>query len=122
VSRSAGPATVTLTYGRGTGASRGNGVNLAVETDLTLGDRLRVGPAIQLDYLDQYGAPAGLADRISSLELRLPVSYAVGRLSLMAAGYLTLVQSPYVREANLAAGGSAHTLVPWFAAGLSFTR
>ena len=112
-----------LTYSRGQGAGAGNSVNLwAQRTFAWAGERWSVEPYFQADYLDEYGPPSGFGDRMSGVEIGVPVYRRLGGVRLQLAGYVTVVPSRYVRDANGSAGGSARRVLPWAAAGVVYER
>lgn len=114
---------VALTYSRGHGSGAGNSVNLwAQRTFAWAGERWSVEPYVQADYLDEYGPPSGFGDRMSGVEIGVPVYRRLGGLRLQLAGYVTVVPSGYVRDANGSAGGSARRVLPWAAAGVVYER
>ncbi|MDP3775826.1 MAG: TorF family putative porin [Gemmatimonadales bacterium] len=113
----------TLTYARGHGSGVGNSVNLWVQHTLAwAGGRWSAEPYVQVDYLDEYGPPSGFGDRMSGVEIGVPVYRQLGAVRLQLAGYLTVVPSGYVRGSNGAAGGSARRVLPWAAAGVVYER
>ena len=112
---------VWLTYSRGHGNSRGNSLNLWAQRVVPLGkEGWTVEPTFEADYLDEYDAPGGLAQRLTQLHLALPLAYTTGSLRFAVEPHLTAVPSDFVREANRSVGGSARTLVPWFAVTLTW--
>jgi hypothetical protein len=105
-----GAVQLTLTYSRGHGVGEGNSVNLAARRELAWSDgRWSAEPYAQVDYLDEYGAPAGLAERLSGIELGLPMRRALGPARFEAVMSLVWVPSSYVRDANAAAGGTGRS-------------
>lgn len=111
----------TLTYSRGNRSGKGNSVNLWVQYDYAWGgDRWAAHPYVQMDYLDQYGAPAGFASRFAMIEFGVPVTVAVGPIQLLAAAQLSLVPSAWVRTGNREAAGSRGIALPWFSAGVVY--
>jgi hypothetical protein len=119
VTRPAGAVAVTMTLSRGFGLGRGTSINLWLERAWALrGETVTATPYVQVDYLDQYGAPRSVRDRVAALEAGVPVSFALGATSVTVAAHLTWVTSPYVRAGN-AAAGSGHRLLPWLSIGVS---
>jgi uncharacterized protein (TIGR02001 family) len=113
----------TLTYSRGDRSGKGNSLNLWAQHDLTwLDERVTAQPYFQIDYLDEYGPPARFADRLSMLEVGVPVLVRVGPVQLLAAAHVSFVPSAYVREANAAAGATSNVALPWFSLGVVFDR
>lgn len=111
----------TLTYSRGNRAGKGNSVNLWVEQDFSWGnDRWNAQPYLQVDYLDEYGAPAGFENRLSMIELGLPVLFRVGPVQLLAAAQVSFIPSPYVRALNRDADATGNIALPWFSIGIVF--
>lgn len=114
---------VSLTYFRGHGASKGNGVNLWAERRWTFGDgRGSIEPYLQVDFLDQFDPPTGLGERLSGVEVGVPLFYRVRGVRVTAAGYLTYVPSGFVRGANRSTGGASRALVPWAAVAVVYQR
>ena len=111
----------TLTYSRGNRSGKGNSLNLWVEQDFSWGDdRWAAQPYLQVDYLDEYGAPAGLDNRLAMVEVGVPVLFTLGPVQLLAAAQVSFIPSRYVRAANLDAGASGRTVLPWFSIGVAF--
>lgn len=113
----------TLTYARGHGSGAGNSVNLWAQHAFTWGgDRWAVEPYLQLDYLDEYGPPSGLGERMSGVEIGVPLYRRLGDVRLQVAGYLTVVPSSHVRASNASAGASSRAVLPWAALGVVYER
>jgi len=111
----------TLTYSRGNGTGKGNSVNLWIERDFSWGnDRWNAQPYVQVDYLDEYGAPSGFENRLSMIELGLPVLFRVGPVQLLAAAQVSFIPSPYVRAANRDADATGNIVLPWFSFGIVY--
>lgn len=107
---------VAITYSRGVGTGEGNSLTLwAQRTFSWAGERWAAEPYLQVDYLDQYGAPRSFADRVAAVEVALPLVRQIGGVQVGVGGYLTWVPSGYVREANGAAGAGSRALLPWIA-------
>jgi hypothetical protein len=114
-----------LTYARGYGTSDGNSVNLWLQQTIGLGglQRLQMEPFFQFGYLDQYGPPPALAEKLSGIEIGVPVYWRVGGLSLEVSGQLDWVPSNYIRTSNGASpGGSSDALLPWASVGIVWGR
>lgn len=113
----------TLTYARGNRSGKGNSVNLWAQHDFTYFDeRVTAQPYFQIDYLDEYGPPTGFENRLSQIEIGVPVFLRVGPVQLLAAAQVSFVPSPYVRAANLAAGATNNIAQPWFSMGIVYER
>ena len=113
----------TLTYSRGNRAGKGNSVNLWVEQDYSWGgERWEAQPYLQVDYLDEYGAPAGFENRLSMIEFAVPVMVRVGPVKLLAAAQVSFIPSPYVRASNRLAGATGDIALPWFSIGVVYER
>lgn len=111
----------TLTYSRGNRSGKGNSINLWVERDFSWGDdRWQAQPYMQADYLDQYGAPTGLDNRLAMIEFGLPVLFQLGPVQLLAAAQVSFIPSEYVRALNRDAGASGRTVLPWFSLGVVY--
>ncbi|MEK7667147.1 MAG: TorF family putative porin [Gemmatimonadota bacterium] len=111
----------TLTYSRGNRSGKGNSVNLWVQQDYSWGhDRWTAQPYFQIDYLDEYGAPAGLEQRLAMIEIGLPVLFRVGPVQLLAAAQVSFVPSPWVRASNGEASAGRNLAIPWFSVGLVY--
>jgi hypothetical protein len=111
---------VTVTYARGHGLAAGNSVNLWLEHEVPLRGPLTAVPYAQFDYLDQYGAPRVLRDRLAGIEAGLPLKLQLGSWRVEAAVTATYVPSRYVRAANEAAGGTARRWLPWGALAVTY--
>lgn len=106
----------TLTYSRGHASGEGNSVNLWVQREFEWADgRWTAEPYLQADYLDEYGPPSRLDERVSGVEIGVPVSRRLGSLRLQLAGYVTWVPSAYVRSSNRDIGASGDGLLWWAA-------
>ena len=82
------------------------------------GRRLQAAPCFQFGYLDQYGPPADLSERLSGLEVGVPVYYRIGGCSLVLSGQVTRVASNFMGTSNGASpGGSGDALLPWASVG-----
>jgi uncharacterized protein (TIGR02001 family) len=111
----------TLTYSRGNHAGKGNSVNLWVEQDFATADeRWAAQPYVQVDYLDEYGAPSAFENRLAMIEIGVPVLFRVGPVQLLAAAQVSFVPSPWVRAANGDAGAGRNSVIPWFSLGLVY--
>jgi len=109
----------TLTYSRGMGLGEGNSLNFWAQRTFTWGnERWTAEPYVQADYLDEYGAPSGLGQRMSLVEVGVPVYYQLGPVSLVASGHLSYIPSSYVRSEN----ASGNRLLPWLSIGLVYER
>jgi hypothetical protein len=105
-----GAVRLALTYSRGHGAGEGNSVNLVGRREVVWSDSSwSAEPYAQVDYLDEYGAPQGLAKRLSGIEVGLPVRRALGAVRVEAVMSLVWVPSSHVRDANAAAGGTGRS-------------
>jgi hypothetical protein len=111
-----------LTYSRGHGSGEGNSVNLWLEHELALGEAWTLTPYLQADYLDEYGPPRRLGERVSGIEIGAPLRLSLGGWAVEAAGYLTHVPSGYVRASNGESGGSSRALQPWAAIAVVLER
>lgn len=113
---------VTVTYSRGHGEGRGNSVNLWVQRTLALrGERWSAEPYLQADYLDEYppdGGFSGFGERISGVEVGVPVFVRLGGARALVGVHLTWVPSDYVRSANT----GARSVQPWFTVGVVYER
>ena len=123
VTRSWDAGYATLTYSRGQGAGAGNSVNIWAQHAWTwAAGRWSVEPYLQVDYLDEYGPPAGLRERMSGVELGVPLYLRMGGIRFLAAGYATVVPSSYVRTSNASAGSSSREVLTWVALGVVHGR
>ncbi len=111
----------TLTFSRGNNAGKGNSLNLWVEQDYAWGnERWEAQPYLQMDYLDEYGAPTGFENRLSMIEIGVPFLFRVGPVKLLAAAQVSFIPSRYVRESNRLAGAGGDVALPWFTLGLVY--
>lgn len=123
VSGAALGADITVTYGRGTGAGAGNSVNVWVEREVALrAERIVLAPYVQADYLDAYGLPAVLQERVTAVEIGVPVQVRLGAVNLVAGAGLTIVPSRTVRQDNLDNGARTRGPQPWLSLGVSYAR
>jgi hypothetical protein len=110
-----------LTYSRGNRAMKGNSLELKIEGDYAwAGERWAAQPYIQLNYLDEYGAPRGFDNRFSMIELGAPFLRRVGPVKLLAGVHVSFVPSAYVRASNAASGATSAIAIPWFTLGLVY--
>jgi hypothetical protein len=105
---------VQLTYSRGFLTAEGNSLGLFGQYSLeTPFPWLTLEPYAQLDYLDEFGAPPGLEDRIAAVEGGLVVHLKFNRVGLFLMGSGIWVTSPYVRGTNVETGAPSASLVPY---------
>jgi hypothetical protein len=111
----------TLTYSRGNRAMKGNSVELRIEEDLPWADEAwRAQPYLQLNYLDEYGAPRTFDNRFSMIEIGVPILRRIGPVQLLAGAHVSFIPSPWVRTLNAEAGAGSDVAVPWFTLGLVY--
>jgi uncharacterized protein (TIGR02001 family) len=111
----------TLKYSRGNRSMRGNSLNLRVEQTLASADEVwGASPYFSVDWFDQYGAPQAFADRLTSVEVGVPVSRQLGPVSLVAALRVSFIPSRWMRDLNAGAGADNHIAVPWFSLGIVY--
>ena len=110
-----------LKYSRGNRSMRGNSVELKVEGDYAWGDEAwGAQPYIAVNYLDEYGAPAGFDNRFAMIEIGAPFLRRVGPVKLLVGAHVSFIPSPYIRAANADAGASSSIAIPWFTVGLVY--
>ena len=104
-----------LTFSRGNRAMKGNSVDLRLEQEVATADERWIAqPYLQANYLDYYEAPAGFENRLSMIEVGVPVLRRVGPVQLLVAAHVSFVPSPWVRAANGDAGADRNIAIPWF--------
>lgn len=112
-------ASASLTYSRGNRAMKGNSVELRIEGDLPWADDAwRAQPYVQLNYLDEYGAPNTFEDRFSMVEVGVPLLRQLGPVQLLAGAHVSFVPSRWVRTLNAEAGATSDVAIPWFTVGV----
>jgi hypothetical protein len=94
LSRNWETGTATLTHSRGNRAMKGNSVESRIEEDLPWADEAwRAQPYLQLNYLDEYGAPRTIDTRFSMIEIGVPILGRVGPVRLLAGAHVSFVPS-----------------------------
>jgi hypothetical protein len=100
-------AQVQLTYSRGHSDAEGNSVNLWGQLSIaTPWDKLTLEPYAQLDYMDQYGPPDGVLERLTNIEAGLVYHLRWKPFALLLVGGFIFIPSPYIRASNADAGSS----------------
>lgn len=113
--------TATLTYSRGNRAMKGNSLELRVDGDLPWAEEAwRAQPYLQLNYLDEYGAPSGFENRFSMIEVGVPLLRRLGPVQLLAGAHVSFVPSPRVRALNGEAGAGSDVAIPWLTVGIVY--
>jgi len=114
-------ASATLTYSRGNRAMKGNSLELRIEGDLPWAEEAwRAQPYVQLNYLDEYGAPNSFEDRFSMIEIGVPILRQVGPVQLLAGAHVSFIPSPWVRALNAEADATGNVAIPWFTIGVVY--
>jgi hypothetical protein len=111
----------TLKYSRGNRAMRGNSVNLKVEQSFASADEAwGATPYLSVDWFDQYGAPQAFADRLTMIQVGVPITRTLGPVTLLAAAHVSFISSSWMRGLNAETGADNHIAVPWFSVGVRF--
>jgi uncharacterized protein (TIGR02001 family) len=111
----------TLKYSRGNRSMKGNSVNLRVEQTLASADeKWGASPYFSVDWLDQFGVPAAFADRLTMIQVGVPITRTLGPVTLLAAVHVSFVPSSWMRGLNAETGADNHIAVPWFSVGVRF--
>lgn len=111
----------TLKYARGNRGMKGNAVNLRIEQTFASADeKWGASPYFSADWFDQYGAPKAFADRLTMIQVGVPITRDLGPVTLLAAVHVSFIPSSWMRVVNAETGADNHVAVPWFSVGVRY--